>query len=377
MIVSYGLTEAPSVVSMGRRDGQGHVPGSSGRPLPHLAVRIVGDDGRTLPAGESGEICVGPADDRYRMMLGYWDRPDASAEALAGGELHTGDIGLLDADGLLHIRDRKSLVILRGGANVYPAEVERVLVEHPAVAAGAVLGVPDDRLGERVAAVVEAAAGATVDVDDVRSFLLANLAKYKVPEQITVVDAAAAQRHGQGHPDRAAGPAHDRGRELETTQRLLSRGPVAGVTDSRDVSRPRQDEASLTSDQLSPGTSTWMMSGAAASHRGICSEAAAKWADSTWAFPASSSRKSSISTHRFGSSALRYQSKEMHPGSARDAVVKSPTSDGKSSAYLARTGCFTTIRIIPEPLCPTPLPVWLGYLTPVSETATTGRGSMR
>jgi acyl-CoA synthetase (AMP-forming)/AMP-acid ligase II len=189
VIVSYGLTEAPSVVSMGRRDGQGHVPGSSGRPLPHLAVRIAGDDGRTLPTGESGEICIGPADDRYHLMLGYRDRPDATAEALAGGELHTGDIGSLDEDGLLHVRDRKSLVILRGGANVYPAEVERVLVEHPAVEAGAVLGVPDDRLGERVAAVVEATAGTTVDLDDLRAFLLANLARYKVPEQIAVVDA--------------------------------------------------------------------------------------------------------------------------------------------------------------------------------------------
>jgi len=189
VLATYGLSEAPTVVAIDGRAGDDHVPGGSGRPLPHLALRIAGDDGATLPAGEAGEICIGPADDRYRTMLGYWQRPDATAETLAGGELHTGDIGVLDGDGRLHVRDRKSLVILRGGANVYPAEVERVLLDHPAVDAGAVLGVPDERLGERVAAVVEAAAGAEVDVDDVRAHLLANLAKYKVPEQITVVDA--------------------------------------------------------------------------------------------------------------------------------------------------------------------------------------------
>ena len=103
--------------------------------------------------------------------------------------MHTGDVGFLDAAGNLHVRDRKSLVIIRGGANVYPAEVERVLLDHPAVAAGAVLGVPDERLGERVAAVIEPVAGAGVDLDDVRAHLLANLARYKVPERIAVVDA--------------------------------------------------------------------------------------------------------------------------------------------------------------------------------------------
>src|SRR3546814_6752003 len=85
-------------------------------------------------------------------MLGYWERPEATAEALAGGVLHTGDIGFLDDAGYLHLRDRKSLVIIRGGANVYPAEVERVLQELDGVTASAVVGVPDERLGERVVA---------------------------------------------------------------------------------------------------------------------------------------------------------------------------------------------------------------------------------
>jgi long-chain acyl-CoA synthetase len=189
VLATYGLTEAPSVVAIDERSGTGHVAGASGRPLPHLAVRIADGDGATRPPGEVGEICIGAADDRYTTMLGYWERPDASAGALAGGELHTGDIGLLDDDGLLHVRDRKSLLIIRGGANVYPAEVERVLVEHPAVECGAVFGIADERLGERVAAVVQAAAGADLDVDALRAFLTANLARYKVPERIAVVDA--------------------------------------------------------------------------------------------------------------------------------------------------------------------------------------------
>ncbi len=188
VLATYGLSEAPTVVAIDPVEG-GHVPGASGRPLPHLAVRIAGPDGGTLPPGEVGEVCVSgaPGDDRYRLMLGYWDRPEATAESLAGGELHTGDLGFLDDEGWLHLRDRKSLVIIRGGANVYPAEVERVLQEAPGVQAGAVIGVPDERLGERVVAVVEAQAGAPLDEDAVRAHCRANLAKYKVPERFVVV----------------------------------------------------------------------------------------------------------------------------------------------------------------------------------------------
>ncbi|MEO7429681.1 MAG: AMP-binding protein [Acidimicrobiales bacterium] len=195
VLATYGLSEAPTVVAIDRRGGP-HVAGSSGRPLPHLAVRIAGSDGTTLPPGETGEVCVGPADDRYHLMLGYWERPDATAETLAGGELHTGDLGFLDDSGNLHVRDRKSLVIIRGGANVYPAEVERVLLEAPGLVACAVLGVPDERLGERVVAVVETAGGSAFDEDAVRAHCLANLAKYKVPERFAVV--AALPRNAMG-----------------------------------------------------------------------------------------------------------------------------------------------------------------------------------
>jgi long-chain acyl-CoA synthetase len=179
VLATYGLTEAPTVVAIDPVGGP-HVEGASGRPLPHLDVTV-----------RDGEVCVAPApgDDRYRLMLGYWGRPEATAESLADGALHTGDIGFLDDDGYLHLRDRKSLVILRGGANVYPAEVERVLAQEPAIRASAVFGVPDERLGERVVAVVELVEGADWDEEAVRTRCLAELAKYKVPERIAVVDA--------------------------------------------------------------------------------------------------------------------------------------------------------------------------------------------
>ncbi len=178
---TYGLSEAPTVVSIDGTDGS-HVPGGSGRPLPHLAIHVVDD-----------EICIAPRTDGewagvYRPMLGYWQRDDATAETLRDGLLHTGDLGFVDDDGFLYIRDRKSLVIIRGGGNVYPAEIERVLHELPAVEACAVVGLPDERLGERVAVAVQLRGGDAVGEDELRAHCLANLAKYKVPERWLFVD---------------------------------------------------------------------------------------------------------------------------------------------------------------------------------------------
>lgn len=222
VLATYGLSEAPTVVTIDARDGSGRVAGGSGRPLPHLDVRVLDDAGAPVAAGEVGEVCVAPADDRYRPMLGYWGRPEATAEALAGGVLHTGDLGALDEQGVLHVRDRKSLLIIRGGANVYPAEVERVLLAQPGVAGAAVLGVPDERLGERVAALVEAAPGAEVDGAAVRAALLAELARYKVPERIEVV--AALPRNAMGKVVRTALPALLADRPDPTVQGPLADG---------------------------------------------------------------------------------------------------------------------------------------------------------
>jgi long-chain acyl-CoA synthetase len=201
---TYGLSEAPAVVTIDDRGG-GHRDGASGRPLPHLTIRIVDDSGAPAPVGEPGEICVGPVEGgpwagAYRPMLGYLGRSEATAATLDGGLLRTGDIGSVDADGYLTVRDRKSLVVIRGGANVYPAEVERVLGAAPGVAACAVVGLPDERLGERVAAVVEPRPGETPDPEVLTAHCLAELARYKVPERFVLVDRLA--RNAMGKIDR-------------------------------------------------------------------------------------------------------------------------------------------------------------------------------
>jgi acyl-CoA synthetase (AMP-forming)/AMP-acid ligase II len=192
IVSGYGLTEAPTSVTVERAEGPFHT-GAAGWPLPHVRITIRDDEGRELHAGEVGEICVEAVADGawagvYTPFLGYWNQPDASAEALRGDVLHTGDIGALGADGSLFVKGRRSEVIIRGGANVYPAEVERVLHDDARVAACAVVGCPDERLGERVVAYVQLAPGAPASEDDLRAHCLAELARYKVPERWVFVD---------------------------------------------------------------------------------------------------------------------------------------------------------------------------------------------
>lgn len=191
--VGYGLTEAPTAVTM-TDPARPPVPGGAGVALPHVRVLVLDDDGREMPPGEVGELCVAPRLDGewagvYTPMLGYWNRPDATAEALRGGVLHTGDLGCVDAAGEVFVRDRRHDLIIRGGANVYPAEVERVVHEDPRVAACAVVGRPDERLGERVVAFVEPAAGEVLDPAELTARCRAELAAYKVPEEWILVDA--------------------------------------------------------------------------------------------------------------------------------------------------------------------------------------------
>jgi acyl-CoA synthetase (AMP-forming)/AMP-acid ligase II len=151
------------------------------------------DDGKVLDPGAVGEVCVGPASEglfagAYTPMLGYWGRPDATAAAVRDDVLFTGDLGYLTRDGDLLITDRKGDLILRGGANVYPAEVERVLHDEPRVTACTVLGLPDERLGERVVAAVVVADGQRVTGDELRAHCTTSLARYKVPEVFLFVD---------------------------------------------------------------------------------------------------------------------------------------------------------------------------------------------
>ncbi|SEP09327.1 class I adenylate-forming enzyme family protein [Trujillonella endophytica] len=180
---TYGLSEAPTVVAIDPVSGD-HRSAASGRVLPHLDVAAYDDGGVRLEPGATGELGLlpapgGPWAGRWRPPLGHW--ADGVLRPLPAGPLMTGDVGSVDADGWLTMVDRKKLTIVRGGANVYPAEVEAVLLAHPGVAAVAVLGVPDERLGERVAAlVVPAAEGVTGAA--LAAYCAERLARYKIPQ---------------------------------------------------------------------------------------------------------------------------------------------------------------------------------------------------
>jgi acyl-CoA synthetase (AMP-forming)/AMP-acid ligase II len=190
--IGYGMTEAPTAVTWSDPDA-GAMPGLCGRPLPQIEIQILDESGKVLVPGEVGEICVGPSyrgawKSVYTPMIGYWGRPTATAEALRGGVYHSGDLGLLAEDGNLYIRGRRSELILRGGSNVYPAEVERILQEDPRVLASAVLGLEDARLGERVVAAVELKPEQRATPDELIAFVGERLARYKVPQQVVIVD---------------------------------------------------------------------------------------------------------------------------------------------------------------------------------------------
>ena len=181
----YGLTEAGPFVSALPPTLADEKPTSIGRPLPGVELAIVDPEtGTELPPGAVGEIAVRSS----TVMEGYWRSPEATAAAIRGGWLHTGDLGLRDADGDHFLVDRLKDMIRSGGENVYAAEVERVLLEHPAVLEAAVVGLPDERWDERVVAVLVPRPGSTPDPDDVRAFCRARLAAYKVPKQVEVMD---------------------------------------------------------------------------------------------------------------------------------------------------------------------------------------------
>jgi len=182
LMEGYGLTEASPVVSAHRLSGVRKL-GSVGQPIPGVQVAILDDEDRPVPAGELGEICVrGP-----NVMLGYYRLPDETARTLRNGWLHTGDIGRLDADHFLYVVERKKDLIIRGGFNIYPREVEEILYAHPAVAETAVIGMPDPVMGEEVLAFVVRKPGAEAEADAIIAFCQERLAKYKCPRRVRFV----------------------------------------------------------------------------------------------------------------------------------------------------------------------------------------------
>ncbi|MDO8361683.1 MAG: AMP-binding protein [Actinomycetota bacterium] len=192
----YGLTEAPTSVTGGASAASIGPVGSSGAAHEQVEVTIRDADDAQVPVGDDGEICVGPTAvghfaGCYSTMLGYWDRPEATASALRGGVLHTGDVGRFDADGNLWVLDRRSDLIIRGGANVYPAEVERAVEGLQSVAEVAVVGRDHARLGEEVVGFVLPAvgdAGAQISHAELAAECSAQLARYKAPVEWYVVE---------------------------------------------------------------------------------------------------------------------------------------------------------------------------------------------
>ncbi len=182
VIVSYGLTEATCTCTMNLVGMERRV-GSVGPALPREVVAVLDDAGRPLGPGEVGEVAVtGP-----NVMAGYLNAPEATAEVLRDGWLHTGDLGYVDSDGFLFLTDRKKDLIIRGGENISPREVEDVLSAHPGVAEAAVIGTPDREWGEEVTAFLVLRAGQAVDADEVLAFCRQRLARYKIPRQVRVV----------------------------------------------------------------------------------------------------------------------------------------------------------------------------------------------
>lgn len=183
ILEGYGLSETSPVASFNHPDRE-RKPGSIGTPIAGVEMKVVDDDGNEVPQGEVGEIVIRG----HNVMKGYWGRADATEEVMRGGWFHSGDMATVDSDGYFFIVDRKKDMIIRGGYNVYPREIEEVLYEHPAVSEVAVVGVPDDSLGEEVAAAVVLRAGAEATEEDIRAYAKERVAAYKYPREIWFQD---------------------------------------------------------------------------------------------------------------------------------------------------------------------------------------------
>jgi long-chain acyl-CoA synthetase len=183
ILEGYGLSETSPVASFNHPD-RVRKPGSIGTPIEGVQMRLIDDEGNTVPDGEIGEIAIRG----HNVMKGYWGKPEATAEAIRDGWFRTGDMARVDEDGYYYIVDRKKDLIIRGGYNVYPREIEEVLHEHPAVAEVAVIGLPHPELGEEVGAAVTLKSGATATPAELIAFARERVAAYKYPRRLWLVD---------------------------------------------------------------------------------------------------------------------------------------------------------------------------------------------
>ncbi|GAA3357744.1 long-chain fatty acid--CoA ligase [Saccharopolyspora gregorii] len=181
ILEGYGLSESSPVACFNHPHLE-RKPGSIGVPVRDVSLRVIDDGGRGVPTGEVGEIVIkGP-----NVMKGYWGLPEVTADTIVDGWLRTGDLAVCDEDGYFTIVDRKKDMIIRGGYNVYPREIEEVIYEHPAVAEAAVVGVAHPELGEEVVAAIALKPGAMATADEIREFVKARVAAYKYPRQVWV-----------------------------------------------------------------------------------------------------------------------------------------------------------------------------------------------
>jgi long-chain acyl-CoA synthetase len=184
ILEGYGLSETSPVASFNHPDRE-RKPGSIGTPIEGVEMQVWDDDGNEVPQGEVGEIVIRG----HNLMKGYWNREDATKDAITDdGWFRTGDMAKMDKDGYFFIVDRKKDLIIRGGYNVYPREIEEVLYEHPAIQEAAVIGVPHDELGEEVGAAVVLKEGESLEADELKSYVKEQVAAYKYPRSIWFVD---------------------------------------------------------------------------------------------------------------------------------------------------------------------------------------------
>ncbi len=184
ILEGYGLSETSPVASFNHPNKE-RKPGSIGTPIEGVEMQVWDDQGNEVPQGEVGEIVIRG----HNVMKGYWDRPEATSESITGeGWFHSGDMAKVDEDGYFFIVDRKKDLIIRGGYNIYPREVEEVLYEHPAIQEAAVVGVPHDELGEEVGAAVVTKPGESLDAQEVKAYVKDQVAAYKYPRRVWFVD---------------------------------------------------------------------------------------------------------------------------------------------------------------------------------------------
>jgi fatty-acyl-CoA synthase len=184
--ICYGMTETSPVSTQTRKDDSLELrTGSVGRVHPHLEVMVADPDtDRPVPRGEPGELCTRG----YSVMIGYWDEPEKTAEVLRRGWMHTGDLATMDENGYVNIVGRIKDMVIRGGENVYPREIEEFLYTHPDIVDAQVIGVPDEKYGEELMAWVRLREGAALDADALREFCTGKLAHYKIPRYVHVVN---------------------------------------------------------------------------------------------------------------------------------------------------------------------------------------------